>query len=267
MNVVREQLWVGQVGQGGQGGWGAKSSVSQSCESESVETKGNKVGNLASPSCLKEREKHSLVKLARSSIGESRRGGQAETAAVWAPAGGNDQFSVRIQFNSIQNKRRLRSLLKPAFWEKPTIQLLIQPVLQWIPGVPGFNKNRLDSSSKSSEAKLHEVGGDRFIHSFIHSDRKSVSQSELCASEVGLGCFWAKLWKKKWFWVVEGLSGLGKQNGHNGVEEYSSRISCLPAVPVCGGEVIASEIHLGRKVSRSIGACGVKVVDSAELGY
>jgi hypothetical protein len=65
-----------------------------------------------------------------------------------------------------------------------------------------------------------------------------------------------------------GLSELGKQNGHNGVEEYSSRISCLPAVPVWGKKVIASEIHLGRKVSHSIGACGggVKVVDSAELG-
>jgi hypothetical protein len=69
-------------------------------------------------------------------------------------------------------------------------------------------------------------------------------------------------------WVVAGLSELGKQNGHNGVERYSSRIGYLPAVPVCGEKVIASEIHLGRKVSHSIGACsgggGVKVVDSAE---
>lgn len=70
---------------------------------------------------------------------------------------------------------------------------------------------------------------------------------------------------KQWFWVVARFSELGKNNGGNGVEEYSSRISCLPAVPVCGEKVIESEVHLGRKVSHSIGACSccVEVVDSA----
>ena len=88
---------------------------------------------------------------------------------------------------------------------------------------------------------------------------------------VGLGFFGPScgdffILEKQWFWVVAGLSELGT-TVLRGTAAGSA--SYLPAVPVCGEKVIASEIHLGRKVSHSIGACsggdGVKVVDSAEL--
>ena len=81
---------------------------------------------------------------------------------------------------------------------------------------------------------------------------------------VGLGSFGPScgdffILEKQWFWVVAGLSELGKQNGHNGVERevqqqdqlyISQQFQCVGRRSLQVRSILA-EI----KVSHSIGAC------------